>query len=64
MRLEFVSIIIFLGLVFNYGFGNYDRYISIYYLVFSACESAFGLGVIVLIVRSLGNDMFGNIRII
>jgi len=47
-----------------YVFDLMDSYLTIFYLVFRACEGAFGLGVIVFVVRGFGNDIFNSIRIV
>uniref|UniRef100_UPI0030E03893 NADH dehydrogenase subunit 4L n=1 Tax=Duolandrevus obsidianus TaxID=2715842 RepID=UPI0030E03893 len=54
----FVLLMIWLGLV---GFG---LYFSMIYLVFSVCEGALGLGILVSIVRSYGNDYFQSFVIL
>jgi len=64
IRLEFIRIIIFFMLINLYVFDLMDSYLTIFYLVFRACEGAFGLGVIVFVVRGFGNDIFNSIRIV
>nr|YP_002317254.1 NADH dehydrogenase subunit 4L [Symphylella sp. YG-2006]ABQ01740.1 NADH dehydrogenase subunit 4L [Symphylella sp. YG-2006] len=58
MSLEFISMMLFLMLMINFSFGGFDAYLGVIYLAFSACEGAFGLGVIVFVVRGFGNDLF------
>ncbi|MGI4704669.1 hypothetical protein ACR2Y9_26870 [Klebsiella pneumoniae] len=33
-----------------------------YYLTFCVCEGGFGLSLLVVVVRSVGNDFFQNLR--
>ena len=62
IRLEFIRIIIFFILIRCYAFDLMESYLSMFYLVFRACEGAFGLGVIVFVVRGFGNDIFNSVR--
>lgn len=41
-----------------------DLYLSIIFLTFSVCEGALGLGVLVFLVRSHGNDYFQTFRLL
>nr|YP_009306199.1 NADH dehydrogenase subunit 4L [Panaorus albomaculatus]AOP18556.1 NADH dehydrogenase subunit 4L [Panaorus albomaculatus] len=43
---------------------DYELYFLLFYLVFSVCEGALGLGVLVNIIRSHGNDMLSSISIL
>jgi len=64
IRLEFLRIIIFVFLILYLKFGIVDSYLLLYYLVFSVCEGAFGLSLIVLVVRFIGNDIFEILSLI
>nr|AZJ16979.1 NADH dehydrogenase subunit 4L [Caenis sp. JYZ-2018] len=41
-----------------------DLYISMIFLTFSVCEGALGLGVLVFLVRSHGNDYFQTFNLL
>ena len=63
ISLEFIRIILFLILVDCYCLMVLDSFVFLFYLVFSACEGAFGLGVIIYMVRGYGNDLFRRMRL-
>ena len=63
IRLEFLAIMLFFGLVNLRVYGVLDGYIIMYYLVMRACEGALGLSVVVLLVRGSGNDLIIGVRI-
>ncbi len=54
--LEYIVLITFIMFLILLGFTSYDLYFSIIYLVFSVCEGALGLGILVSVVRCYGND--------
>ena len=58
LRLEYIVLLIFIILSFFFCLIQFNLYISIIYLVFSVCEGALGLGILVSIVRFYGNDYF------
>nr|YP_009445573.1 NADH dehydrogenase subunit 4L [Picromerus griseus]ATV99250.1 NADH dehydrogenase subunit 4L [Picromerus griseus] len=56
LSLEYMMLSVFLSLflvVFNYG---YSLSLTLLFLVFTVCEGALGLSVLVNLVRSQGND--------
>lgn len=55
VRLEFLSIMIFV-ILFVLLWGRLEKYLLIFYLTFCVCEGAFGLGILVRLVRSKGRD--------
>nr|YP_008080953.1 NADH dehydrogenase subunit 4L [Psococerastis albimaculata]AFY16893.1 NADH dehydrogenase subunit 4L [Psococerastis albimaculata] len=59
VSLEFMSLIIFFMLMFNLWMFS-EKYILMYYLTFCVCEGAFGLSLLVCLVRSVGNDYYQN----
>lgn len=61
VSLEFVSLIIFYILELNLWIFT-EKYVLMYYLTFCVCEGAFGLSLLVMLVRSIGNDYFQNLR--
>nr|YP_010693579.1 NADH dehydrogenase subunit 4L [Scolytoplatypus sinensis]WCB99770.1 NADH dehydrogenase subunit 4L [Scolytoplatypus sinensis] len=57
MSMEMMVLSMYL-LLFNYFyFFSYEQFFSILYLIISVCESAMGLSLLVLIVRSHYKDM-------
>lgn len=61
VRLEFLGLIIFFIMIIDLWIFS-EKYILIYYLTFCVCEGAFGLSLLVILVRSIGNDYFQNLR--
>lgn len=58
LRLEFIVLRIYLLILFYFLIISYDIYILIIFLVFSVCEGALGLSILVSIIRTHGNDYF------
>nr|YP_010693442.1 NADH dehydrogenase subunit 4L [Chalcopis glandulosa]WCB99324.1 NADH dehydrogenase subunit 4L [Chalcopis glandulosa] len=64
LSLEFMVLFTFLMLfvlLMNFG---YDLYFSLMFLVFSVCEGALGLSILVSLVRSQGNDYLSSMSIL
>lgn len=60
LSLEYLSLVIFLLIFFRIWLIT-EKYILIYFLTFCVCEGAFGLSILVMIVRSYGNDYLNRI---
>nr|YP_011011076.1 NADH dehydrogenase subunit 4l [Cymoninus sechellensis]WPW49244.1 NADH dehydrogenase subunit 4l [Cymoninus sechellensis] len=61
--LEFLMIILFLlFFIFLLSFG-FELYYILIFLVFSVCEGALGLGILVNMIRSHGNDFLMSMSI-
>lgn len=58
LSLEFLVLSLFIFLYFFLIFLDFELYFSIYFLTFSVCEGVLGLSILVLLVRSHGNDYF------
>lgn len=58
LRLEFIVLRIFFLMLIILRFIEYDLYILMVFLVFSVCEGALGLSILVSIIRTHGNDYF------
>nr|YP_010373807.1 NADH dehydrogenase subunit 4L [Harmostica fulvicornis]UPI55334.1 NADH dehydrogenase subunit 4L [Harmostica fulvicornis] len=61
--LEYLVIMMFLCFflyLLNFGF---DLYFVLFFLVFSVCEGSLGLGILVSLIRSHGNDLMMNLSI-
>nr|UGS80252.1 NADH dehydrogenase subunit 4L [Eolachesilla chilensis] len=55
LSLEFFSLIIFVCL-FVMLWSNPEKYILTFYITFCVCEGAFGLALLVSLIRFVGND--------
>lgn len=60
LRLEYLRLIIF-GIIFCRVWIIPEKYILIYFLTFCVCEGAFGLSILVVLVRSYGNDYLNSV---
>ena len=56
LGLEFLVLIVYLSLFYMLLMFGYELYISLIFLVFTVCEGALGLSILVRLVRSNGND--------
>nr|DAZ87569.1 TPA_asm: NADH dehydrogenase subunit 4L [Dichelops melacanthus] len=64
LSLEFMVLCVFLSLfmlMFIYGF---ELYFSLIFLVFTVCEGALGLAILVSLVRNQGNDYLSSMSIL
>nr|YP_009729989.1 NADH dehydrogenase subunit 4L [Oxya hainanensis]QHX99827.1 NADH dehydrogenase subunit 4L [Oxya hainanensis]QID03742.1 NADH dehydrogenase subunit 4L [Oxya hainanensis] len=60
LSLEYIVLSLFLLIiVFLINF-DYDYFFPIIFLVFSVCEGALGLSILVSMIRSHGNDFFSS----
>lgn len=64
LRLEFIVLRIFFFLLIYLRFIDYDMYILMVFLVFSVCEGALGLSILVSIIRTHGNDYFQRFNLL
>nr|UGS80395.1 NADH dehydrogenase subunit 4L [Lachesilla picticeps] len=55
LSLEFLSMMIFI-MFFVLLWNSHEKYLLMFYLTFCVCEGAFGLGILVSLVRSKGSD--------
>nr|YP_010946969.1 NADH dehydrogenase subunit 4L [Sigmella normalis]WGO57726.1 NADH dehydrogenase subunit 4L [Sigmella normalis] len=58
LSLEFVVLILFFVLCNYFNMFNYELFFALVFLTFSVCEGALGLSILVLMIRSCGNDYF------
>nr|YP_009704173.1 NADH dehydrogenase subunit 4L [Prismognathus prossi]QEN73231.1 NADH dehydrogenase subunit 4L [Prismognathus prossi] len=56
LSLEFVVVSLFMGLFVLLAFFNWEFYFVLVFLTVSVCEGALGLSLLVLLMRSYGND--------
>nr|UPL65568.1 NADH dehydrogenase subunit 4L [Dicranocephalus sp.] len=62
--LEFLVLILFLSFfIFLLKFG-FEMYFIMIFLTFSVCEGALGLGVLVNMIRSYGNDYLSSLSVL
>nr|YP_010225786.1 NADH dehydrogenase subunit 4L [Propsilocerus sinicus]UDD74663.1 NADH dehydrogenase subunit 4L [Propsilocerus sinicus] len=64
LSLEFIVLSLFLFLFIYLNMLNYEIYFSMMFLVFSVCEGALGLSILVSMIRSHGNDYFNSFSIL
>nr|YP_010154786.1 NADH dehydrogenase subunit 4L [Gryllodes sigillatus]QQX28021.1 NADH dehydrogenase subunit 4L [Gryllodes sigillatus]QWQ55686.1 NADH dehydrogenase subunit 4L [Gryllodes sigillatus]UBU97877.1 NADH dehydrogenase subunit 4L [Gryllodes sp.] len=58
LSLEYMVLFTFFLLIYWLGMFDYELFLSMIYLVFAVCEGSLGLGILVSMVRSHGNDYF------
>lgn len=64
LSLEFIVLSLFFIILYFLRFLNFELYFCIFFLIFRVCEGALGISLIVLIIRSHGNDYFKRLRIL
>jgi NADH-ubiquinone oxidoreductase chain 4L len=64
LSLEFIVLRIFFFILVYLIIIDYDIYILIVFLVFSVCEGALGLSILVSIIRTHGNDYFQRFNLL
>nr|YP_009528517.1 NADH dehydrogenase subunit 4L [Athyma kanwa]AYN60622.1 NADH dehydrogenase subunit 4L [Athyma kanwa] len=64
MSLEFMVLSIFFLMLLYLMMINYNMYMLMVFLVFSVCEGALGLSILVSMIRTHGNDYFQSFNLI
>nr|YP_009236635.1 NADH dehydrogenase subunit 4L [Telchinia jodutta]AMJ17102.1 NADH dehydrogenase subunit 4L [Telchinia jodutta] len=64
MSLEFIVLSIFFFLMLYLMMIEYNMYMLMVFLVFSVCEGALGLSILVSMIRTHGNDYFQSFNLI
>nr|YP_010222520.1 NADH dehydrogenase subunit 4L [Calacta lugubris]UCC45931.1 NADH dehydrogenase subunit 4L [Calacta lugubris] len=64
LSLEFIVLSIYVFLFFYLMIYGYELYFSVIFLVYSVCEGALGLSVLVNFVRLTGNDYMSSISVL
>nr|YP_010616533.1 NADH dehydrogenase subunit 4L [Vagrans egista]WAU48167.1 NADH dehydrogenase subunit 4L [Vagrans egista] len=64
MSLEFIVLSIFFLMMLYLMMMNYNLYMLMVFLVFSVCEGALGLSILVSMIRTHGNDYFQSYNLI
>nr|YP_009988382.1 NADH dehydrogenase subunit 4L [Sinopodisma rostellocerca]QNM39681.1 NADH dehydrogenase subunit 4L [Sinopodisma rostellocerca] len=60
LSLEYIVLSLFMLIVIFLIKFNYDYFFPIIFLIFSVCEGALGLSILVSMIRSHGNDFFNS----
>nr|YP_009989164.1 NADH dehydrogenase subunit 4L [Epacromius coerulipes]QNM40741.1 NADH dehydrogenase subunit 4L [Epacromius coerulipes] len=60
LSLEYMVLSLFMLLIIFLLSFDYDYFFPIVFLVFSVCEGALGLSILVSMIRSYGNDFFNS----
>nr|YP_009236817.1 NADH dehydrogenase subunit 4L [Telchinia serena]AMJ17284.1 NADH dehydrogenase subunit 4L [Telchinia serena] len=64
MSLEFIVLSIFFFLMLYLMMIGYSMYMLMVFLVFTVCEGALGLSILVSMIRTHGNDYFQSFNLI
>nr|YP_004935240.1 NADH dehydrogenase subunit 4L [Cramptonomyia spenceri]AET13065.1 NADH dehydrogenase subunit 4L [Cramptonomyia spenceri] len=64
LSLEFIVLSLFIFLFIYLNLHNYELSFSMMFLTFSVCEGALGLGILVSMIRTHGNDYFQSFSIL
>nr|YP_010989877.1 NADH dehydrogenase subunit 4L [Loepa microocellata]WOV68237.1 NADH dehydrogenase subunit 4L [Loepa microocellata] len=64
LSLEFIVLSIFFILLFLLSFIEFEMYMLMVFLVFSVCEGALGLSILVSMIRTHGNDYFQSFSLL
>nr|YP_009045425.1 NADH dehydrogenase subunit 4L [Neope pulaha]AHA03776.1 NADH dehydrogenase subunit 4L [Neope pulaha] len=64
MSLEFIVLSIFFAMMLYLSMVEYNMYMLMVFLVFSVCEGALGLSILVSMIRTHGNDYFQSFNLI
>nr|YP_010491931.1 NADH dehydrogenase subunit 4L [Lygephila dorsigera]UWM92717.1 NADH dehydrogenase subunit 4L [Lygephila dorsigera] len=64
LSLEFIVLSIFFFMMIFLNYINYDMYMLMVFLVFSVCEGALGLSILVSMIRTHGNDYFQGFNLL
>nr|YP_009024076.1 NADH dehydrogenase subunit 4L [Mekongiella kingdoni]ADZ56309.1 NADH dehydrogenase subunit 4L [Mekongiella kingdoni] len=60
LSLEYIVLSLFMLIIIYLFSYDYDYYFPLIFLVFSVCEGALGLSILVSMIRSYGNDFFSS----
>nr|QRM17306.1 NADH dehydrogenase subunit 4L [Cordylepherus sp. YY-2021] len=64
LSLEFIVLSLFYGLMLYFSLMYYENYFIMIFLSFSVCEGALGLSLLVLMIRTHGNDYFQSFNLL
>nr|WRK67295.1 NADH dehydrogenase subunit 4L [Nemopistha sinica] len=61
ISLEYIVISLFFLMIMNLMNYSFENFFTMIFLTFSVCEGALGLGILVMVVRTHGNDFFQSL---
>nr|YP_010463327.1 NADH dehydrogenase subunit 4L [Ischyja manlia]UUJ37855.1 NADH dehydrogenase subunit 4L [Ischyja manlia]WCO10530.1 NADH dehydrogenase subunit 4L [Ischyja manlia] len=64
LSLEYLVLSIFFFMLIFLSYVEYDMYMLMVFLVFSVCEGALGLSILVSLIRTHGNDYFQGFNLL
>nr|YP_010692453.1 NADH dehydrogenase subunit 4L [Cepora nerissa]WBV74606.1 NADH dehydrogenase subunit 4L [Cepora nerissa] len=64
LSLEFIVLSIYFLMMYYFMMMSYDMYMLMVFLVFSVCEGALGLSILVSMIRTYGNDYFQSYNLL
>nr|QZZ18172.1 NADH dehydrogenase subunit 4L [Badamia exclamationis] len=64
LSLEFIVLSIYFLMLLYLSFIEFDMYMLMVFLVFSVCEGALGLSILVSMIRTHGNDYFQSFNLL
>nr|YP_009232596.1 NADH dehydrogenase subunit 4L [Tecia solanivora]AMA34397.1 NADH dehydrogenase subunit 4L [Tecia solanivora] len=64
LSLEFIVLSIFFLMMLFLNYIEFDMYMLMVFLVFSVCEGALGLSILVSMIRTHGNDYFQSLSML
>nr|WMQ78030.1 NADH dehydrogenase subunit 4L [Zaranga tukuringra] len=64
LSLEFIVLSMYMLMLFFLMLLEYDMYMLMIFLVFSVCEGALGLSILVSLIRTHGNDYFQSFNLL
>nr|YP_010627183.1 NADH dehydrogenase subunit 4L [Syritta vitripennis]WBK26887.1 NADH dehydrogenase subunit 4L [Syritta vitripennis] len=64
LSLEYIVLSLFYILFIYLSMMDYENYFSMVFMTFSVCEGVLGLSILVLMIRSYGNDYFQSFSIL
>nr|YP_009775580.1 NADH dehydrogenase subunit 4L [Delias pasithoe]AIW06312.1 NADH dehydrogenase subunit 4L [Delias pasithoe parthenope]QJA15806.1 NADH dehydrogenase subunit 4L [Delias pasithoe] len=64
LSLEFMTLSIYFLMMNYFLLFSYDMYMLMVFLVFSVCEGALGLSILVSMIRTYGNDYFQSYNLL
>nr|AXS66167.1 NADH dehydrogenase subunit 4L [Cerambycidae sp. 9 KM-2017] len=64
LSLEFIVVSMYLGFFFYLSQMDYEYFFSMFFLTMSVCEGVLGLSVLVLMIRTYGNDYINSFTVL
>nr|YP_010132038.1 NADH dehydrogenase subunit 4L [Periscepsia handlirschi]QQD89772.1 NADH dehydrogenase subunit 4L [Periscepsia handlirschi] len=64
LSLEYIVLSLFLLLLIYLNLIEFESFFSMMFLIFSVCEGALGISILVSMIRTYGNDYFQSLNIL